>query len=327
MRAWCTLCRCLAAAVLIAAAGTSAAQEYPSRLVRLVVPFPPGGSTDIYARILAQALQSSWSQSVIVDNRPGATGQIGTDLVKRAAPDGYTLLFTSNTAHVLGPLFQNPRPFDPAADFTPLSKVLRFPLYLVIHPSVPVRSLKEFIALGRTRPGQMIYASSGQGGTSHLIAELFNEAVGIENATHVPFKGTAPALQSVMAGETHYIFNNIGVSQPLVAAGRLKGLAVTGDVRSPALPDVPTAAEMGIGGLENAYTWLGLLGPANLPPGAASKLSAEVVRIMRAPEMEKRVLNDGYMLVVNTPAQFRSEIQAESATWSRVIRRRAIKAQ
>ena len=326
MRAWRTTFYCWAAAVLMTSALTTIAQEYPNKLIRVVVPFPAGGSSDIYARLLAQALQASWGQSTIVENRAGATGQIGSDFVKRAAPDGYTLLFTSNTAHILGPLFQNPRSFDAAADFTPLSKVLRFPLYLVIHPSVPASSLKEFIALGSKRPGQMIFASSGHGGTSHLIGELFNETAGIKDATHVPFKGTAPALQSVMSGETHYIFNNIGVSQPLVAAGRLKGLAVTGDVRSPALPDAPTLAEMGVRGLENAYTWLGLLGPANLPPNITAKLSAEVIRIMRTPEMEKRVLNDGYLPVANTPAQFRSEIQAETETWSRVIRERGIKA-
>jgi tripartite-type tricarboxylate transporter receptor subunit TctC len=317
--------RSLCGVLALASALTVFAQDYPTRGIRLVVPFPPGGSTDIYARIIAKELQGAWGQSAIVDNRPGATGQIGTDFVKRAGPDGYTLLFTSNTAHVLGPLLQNPRPFDAAADFTSVTKVLRFPLYLVIHPSVPARSLKEFIALARARPGQLIFSSSGQGGTSHLIAELFNAAAGIKGATHVPFKGTSPALQSVMSGETHYIFNNIGVSQPLVLAGKLKGLAVTGETRSPALPDIPTTAEMGIGGLENAYTWLGLLGPANLPQIILDKLSTEVVRMMRKPEMEKRVLNDGYMLVANAPAQFKSEIQAEIATWSGVIRERGIK--
>lgn len=320
----------LNAVVLFALVGLAAlpavgrAQDYPARMVRMIVPFPPSGSTDIYARILAKEMQASWGQSIIVDNRPGATGVIGTDLAKRAAPDGYTLLFTSNTAHVLGPLLQNPRPFDAAADFTPVSKALRFPLYLVVHPSLPVRSLKEFIALGRARSGQLIFASSGQGGTSHLVAELFNDVAGIK-ATHVPYKGTGPALQALTSGETHYIFNNIGVSQPLVQAGRLRGLAVTGEKRSPALPDIPTAGELGIRGLEDAYTWLGMLAPANLPQAVLSKLSAEVIRIMRTPEMEKRVLNDGYVPVANTPAQFRSELQTEVTTWSRIIRERGIK--
>lgn len=290
----------------------------------MIVPFPPSGSTDIYARILAKELQAAWGQSAIVDNRPGATGVIGTDLAKRAAPDGYTLLFTSNTAHVLGPLLQNPRPFDAATDFTPVSKALRFPLYLVVHASLPVRTLKEFIALGRARSGQLIFASSGQGGTSHLVAELFNDVAGIK-ATHVPYKGTGPALQALTGGETHYIFNNIGVSQPLVQAGRLRGLAVTGEKRSPALPDIPTLGELGIRGLEDAYTWLGMLAPANIPQAVLAKLSSEVIRVMRTPEMEKRVLNDGYVPVANTPAQFRSELQAEVVTWSRIIRERGIK--
>lgn len=317
-------CGWLAAALLAAMAAPGAAQDYPSRVIRLIVPFPPSGSTDIYARIIAKELHAAWGQSAVVENRPGATGLIGSDIAKRAAPDGHTLLFTSNTAHVLGPLLQNPRPFDAAADFTPITKVLRFPLYLVIHPSIPARTVKEFAAFGKSRPGQLIFASSGQGGTSHLVAELFNDVAGIK-ATHVPYKGTAPALQAVMAGETHYIFNNIGVSHPHVLSGRLRGLAITGERRSPALPDTPTMGELGLRGLDDAYTWLGLLGPANLPQAIVAKLGTEVVRIMRAPEMEKRVLNDGYMLVANAPAPFRSEIQAEIATWSRVIRERGIK--
>ncbi len=316
--------RCVVVALAMGFALSAAAQEYPTRLIRLVVPFPPAGATDIYSRIVAKELQTAFGQSVIVDNRTGATGLIGTELAKRAPPDGYTLLFTSNTAHVLGPLPHEPRPFDAAADFTPITKILRYPLYLVIHPSVPARSLKEFIAFGKARPGQLVFASSGQAGTSHLIGELFNEIAGIK-ATHVPYKGTTPALQAVMSGETQYIFNNIGVSQPLVQAGRLRGLAVTGEKRSPALPDMPTMAELGVRGLEDAYTWLGLLGPANLPPAIVTKLGAEVARIMRTPEVEKRVANDGYVLVLNTPAQFRSEIQAEVETWSRVIRQRGIR--
>ncbi len=317
-------CKFLAFALLMLFTMTGIAQEYPSRVIRIIVPFPPGGSTDIYSRLLAKELQAAWGQGGVVENRPGATGLIGTDLAKRAAPDGHTLLFTSNTAHVLGPLLHNPRPFDAAADFTPVTKVLRFPLYLVVHPSVPIRSLKEFIAFGKSRQGQLIYASSGQGGTSHVVAELFNEVAGIK-ATHVPYKGTTPAVQAVMSGEAHYIFNNIGVSHPQVLAGKLKGLAITGEKRSPALPDVPTMEEMGIRGLQDAYTWLGLLAPVNLAPAILTKLSTEVIRIMRTPEMEKRVLNDGYMPVANTPAQFKSEIQAEVVTWSRVIRQRGIK--
>ena len=315
-----------ACTLLMLLALTAGAQEYPSKLIRFIVPFPAAGASDVYARIVAKELQASWGQSVIVDNRTGATGLIGTELAKRAAPDGYTLLFTSNTAHILGPLPREPRPFDAAADFTPITKLLRYPLYLVIHPSLPARTLKEFIALGKARPGQLIFASSGQAGTSHVVAELFNQVAGIK-ATHVPYKGTTPAIQALISGESHYIFNNIGVSQPHVLNGRLRGLAVTGEKRSPVLPDVPTMAEMGIRGLEDAYTWLGLLGPANLPMSIVNKLGPEVTRIMRTPEMEKRVFNDGYVLVTNSPAQFKSEIQAELVTWSRVFREHGIKAE
>jgi tripartite-type tricarboxylate transporter receptor subunit TctC len=318
--------RLVLGALLAALAASVAAQDYPSRLIRIVLPFPPAGATDIYSRLLAKELQTAFGQSVIIDNRPGATGLIGTDIAKRAPPDGYTLLFTSNTAHILGPLPREPRPFDAAADFTPITRLVRYPLYLVVHPSLPARSLKEFIAFARSRPGQLAFASSGQAGTSHVAAELFNDVTGIK-AVHVPYKGTTPAIQATVAGETQYLFNNIGVSHPLVLAGKLRGLAVTGEKRSPALPDMPTMAELGVRGLEQVYTWLGVLGPANLPQPIVAKLHTEITRIMRTPEMEKRVLNDGYVLALDTPAQFRSEIQNEVSTWSRVIRERGITAE
>ncbi len=326
MRTAKSVCRDLVTSLLIVFASVAAAQEYPSRLIRIIVPFSPGSSSDIYARLIAGILQASWGKPAIVENRPGATGVIGSEFVRQSPPDGYTLLFTSNTAHVLGPLLIEPRPFEAVADFTPLSKALRFPLYLIVHPSIPARSLTEFIAFARSRPGQLNYASSGQGGGSHLVTELFNSAAGIR-AGHVPYKGAAPALQAVLSGEAQYLFNNIGVSQPFVVAGKLRGLAVTGAKRSPALPEIPTIAEAGIQGLDDAYTWLGLLGPAKLPPAVTNKLSAEVIRIMRSPDVEKRVLRDGYVVVANTPAQFASEIQAEVEIWSRIIREKGIKAE
>jgi len=320
------LFRYLIAALLIVLGGFAAAQDYPSRLVRIIVAFPPGGSSDIYARIVANELQLAWGRSVIVENRPGGTGVIGTQAVRQSAPDGYTLLFTSNSAHVLGPLLQEPRPFDAVSDFTPISMALRFPLYLIVHPAVPARSLAEFVVHAKSKPRQLNYASSGQGGYSHLTAELFNGAAGID-AVHVPYKGAAPALQAVLAGEAQYLFNNIGTAQPFVASGKLRGFAVTGANRAPAAPDVPTLAESGIRGLEEAYTWLGLLGPAQLPPAILGKLSAEVSRIMRQPDIGKRILNDGYEVVASTAAQFTRDMQAEVATWSRVIREKGIKAE
>lgn len=317
--------RDLFAIFLILFSSISMAQDYPSRLIRIVVPFTPGGSTDNYARLIASNLQTAWGKSVIVENRPGATGLIGSEIVRKSPPDGYTLLFTSSTAQVLGPLLIEPRPFDAVTDFTPISKAVRFPLYLIVHPSIPVRSLREFVAFAKARPGQLNYASSGLGGTSHLVAELFNSATGIK-AGHLPYKGSAPALIAVITGEAQYLFNNIGVSQPLVVAGKLRGLAITGDERSPALPKIPTFGEAGVRGLEDAYTWLGMLAPAKLPAAITNKLSAEVIRIMQSPDVEKRVLNDGYMLVANTPKQFSKEIQTDVGIWSRVMRENGIKA-
>jgi tripartite-type tricarboxylate transporter receptor subunit TctC len=321
-----SLCTLFLAAVIGGMPGGAAAQDYPARLIRIILPFTPAGSSDVYARVLAGELQAAWGKSVVVENRPGATGVIGSDLVRQSPADGYTLLFTSNTAHVLGPLLMEPRPFDAVADFTPVSKVVKFPLYLIVHPSVPIRTVGEFIAFARARPDQFNYSSSGQGGGSHLVAELFNSAAGIR-AGHVPYKGAAPALQSVLSGEAQYLFNNIGTSHSFVKIGKLRGLAVTGDKRSPALPDTVTLAEAGVRGLENAYTWLGMLAPPKLPAAILGRLNAEVVRIMHSPDVEKRVLNDGYQLVANTPAQFAGEMQAEIATWSRVIREKGIKAE
>lgn len=316
--------RYLIIAVLIALGSNATAQEYPTRLIRIIGSSSPGSASDIYARIIAAELQASWGKTAIVENRWGATGVIGVDFVRQSRADGYTLLFTSNTPHVLGPLLMDPRPFDPVADFTPISKALKYPFYLVTHPSIPARTLTEFIAFARSRPGQLNYASSGQGGGSHLMAEVFNSAAGIR-AAHVPYKGAAPAQQAVVSGESQYLFNNIGVSQPFVIAGKLRGLAVTGDKRSAVLPEIPTLAEAGIHGLEDAYVWLGMLGPAKLPPAITGKLSAEIIRIMHAPDVDRRVLKDGYVPVANTPAQFASEIQAEVSTWSRVIREKGIK--
>ena len=317
----------LGTCALLVCAGIAAAQDYPSRNIRIINPFPPGGSSDIYARVVASELQKAWGKPTIVENRAGATGIIGTQVVRQAAPDGYVLLFTSNTGHVLGPLLMEPRPFDPVTDFTPLSMATRFPLYMIASASLPVRTVSEFVAYAKSRPAKSLsYASSGLGGLSHIVSEVFNAAVGIE-AIHVPYKGAAPAQQAVMGGEAQYRFDNIGVSQPFVLAGRLRGLAITGVNRMPAAPDVPTFAESGVRGLENMYTWLGMLGPAHLPPAIANKLSTEVIRIMHDPELVKRIVNDGYEVVASEPARFASDMQAEVVVSTRIIKEKGIKAE
>jgi tripartite-type tricarboxylate transporter receptor subunit TctC len=311
----------LIAALFLAHAAVVAsvqAQSYPARPVRVIVPFPPGGSTDIYARVVARELSSVLGQSVIVDNRPGATGILGTQMARQAAPDGYTLLFTSNTAHVLGPLLKLPRPFDPVTDFSAVGVTVRFPLYLVVHPGTPGKTTKEFVAHAKARSGVLNYASSGEGGLSHLAALLFNAATGIK-ATHIPYKGAAPAQQAVATGEAQYRFDNVGTSQPLVMAGRLRGLALTGTARSPAAPEIPTLAEQGISGLEGLHVWLGLLGPGGLSPAIRDRLSGIVLSLLKTPEFAQRAAKDGYDIVGSSPAQFSKDLRQEVATLERVI--------
>jgi tripartite-type tricarboxylate transporter receptor subunit TctC len=301
-----------------AACANAVAQHYPVRPVRIIAPFPPGGSTDIYARVVAKELSAALEQPVIIDNRPGGTGILGTQMARQAAPDGYTLLFTSNTAHVLGPLLKSPRPFDPVADFTAIGLTVRFPLYLVVNPSIPAKTTREFIAYAKARSGVLNYASSGEGGLSHLAALLFNAASGI-TATHIPYKGAAPAQQAVAAGEAQYRFDNVGTSQPLVLAGRLRGLALTGTARSPAAPEIPTLAEQGVKGLEGLHVWLGLLGPRALPTPIRDRLSGIVLGVLKTPEFTQRAAKDGYDIVAGSPAQFSANMRQEVAALERVI--------
>lgn len=319
-----TLCRFLLFAVLAAAGATVNAQTYPAKLIRITVPFPPGGPTDLYARVIGQKLQESWGQTVIVDNRPGGTGALGSDIVRQAPPDGYMLLFTSNSAHIMGPLLREPRTFDPVKDFTPLAKVLRYPMYILIHPSLPARSVPELIKLAKAKPGQLNYSSVGTGSGGHLACELFNIAAGT-NIVHVPYKGAAPAQTALVAGEAQMMCDSVGFSHPLVVAGRLRGLAVTGAQRSAAVPEVPTLKELGLP--VEAYIWLGMLGPPGMPAAVTAKLNAEIVRIMNLPEVRERVITGGSEVIANAPDQFAGEMRAESDVWARVIREKGIRSE
>jgi len=313
----------LALAAALGALGAPAhAQPYPSKLIRIVVPFPSGGPTDLYGRIIAQELQKAWGQSVVVEDRPGATGALGSAVVQQAPPDGYTLLVTSNSAHVIGPLLRTPRTFDGARDFTPVTKLISFPMYLLVHPALPVHSLAEFIKLAKSRPGELNYSSVGVGSGGHLACELFNIAAGT-HIVHVPYNGAAPAQLALVTGETQLMCDSVGNSQPMVVAGKLRGLAVTGAKRSPAVPEVPTLKESGLP--VEAYIWLGLLGPANLPSAIAGKLHDEVVRIMNLPEVRERVLTGGSEVATDTPEEFAAEIRSETEVWAKVIREKGIK--
>ena len=325
---------CGLAALSLALAGVATAQVpsttgaepgYPSRAIRIIVPFPPGGPTDLYARVIAQKLQDRWTQPVVVDNRAGGTGQVGTGLVQQSAPDGYTLLFTSNSAHVISPLLRDPRPFDAIRDFTPITMVLKYPMYLLINPSVPAKTIAEFVSLAKSKPRQLNYSSVGIGSGGHLACELFNLAAGTE-IVHVPYKGAAPAQAALVAGEVQLMCDSVGNSHALVLAGKLRGLAVTAPKRSSAAPEIPTLAEAGVPGVE-AYIWLGLLGPARMPGAVLGRLNAEAVRIMNLPDVRERVLKGGSELIANTPEQFAEDIREEQGVWTRVIREKGIKAE
>jgi tripartite-type tricarboxylate transporter receptor subunit TctC len=311
---------------LVVCASSAFAQSYPVRPIRLIVPFPPSGSSDVYARLLAKEIGAALGQTVVVDNRPGGTGVIGTEAVKHATPDGHTLLFTSNTAHLLGPLLKTPRPFDPVADFAPITVAVRFPQYLVANAKIPAKTIQEFVAWAKTQQGKLNYSSSGEGGNSHIAGLLFGAATGI-TATHLPYKGAGPALQAVVSGEVQYLFNNVGTAQPLITSGRMKGYALTGTARSPAVPDIPTLSEVGIKGLEGVYTWLGLLGPARLPSAVRDRLASVTVGVLKSPDIAQKAAGDGYEIVASSPAQFTKDMREEITTLERVIKANNLRTQ
>ncbi|MDB5883081.1 MAG: tripartite tricarboxylate transporter substrate binding protein [Ramlibacter sp.] len=313
------------AAGLAFAASAAFSQTWPARPIRMIVPFAAGGPTDVYARIIGQRLAEELGQPVVIEDKPGATGLIGTAAVRDAAPDGYTLLFTSNSAHVIGPLLHKPAPFDPVADFAPVMMVLRYPMYLLTSAKLPVTNVKEFVALAKSKPGQMSYSSVGIGSGGHLACELFNIATGIDTV-HVAFKGAAPAQQALAGGQVDYMCDSVGFSQPLVDAGKLRGLAIIGPNRLAAVPDVPTVAEQGIPGVA-AYIWQGIYGPKALPPAIRDRLNTTLTRIVNEPAFKDRVAKAGYELLASSPELMTRETVAEKAMWSRIITEKNIKAE
>ena len=314
------------ATISVAVLGLPAmAQSYPSKPIKIIVPFAAGGPTDVYARIIGQKLGDALGQPVIVDDKPGATGLIGSAAARDAAPDGYTLLFTSNSAHVMGPLLHKPNSFDPVSDFTPVVMVLRYPMYLLTSIKVPAATVQEFVALAKAKPGQMSYSSVGIGSGGHLACELINKAAGIETV-HVAYKGAAPAQAALVAGQVDYMCDSVGFSQPLVVAGKLRGLAITASRRSAAVPDVPTLAEEGVPGVE-AYIWQAIFAPKGLPESIRNKLNAEVIRIINEPAFKERVQKAGYELIAGTPEQLAKDIGAEKDIWNRIITEKNIKAE
>ncbi len=307
----------------VAAASRTAAQaNWPDRPVRLVAPFAPGGPSDVIARALAEQLGRSWRQPVVVENRPGAGGNVGSDYVARQPPDGLTLVVAANTL-VTAPALVQRLPFDPLRDFTPIALVAQHPHILVVHPSVPATTLAELIALARTRP--VSYGSGGVGAASHLSGELLAVSAGVE-LTHVPFAGTAPAQAAVLGGQVDAVFQNPILAVAAIRDGRLRALATTGPSRWRDLPDVPTIAELGYPGFE-AFSWYGVLGPARLPSAIADRAESSILAALRVPETRTRLIGAGFDLPDLGAAAFRAVMARDLAKWAELIARAGIRPQ
>lgn len=310
-------CRTALAALSLVAAAASAAQDWPTKPITLVVPYPPGGPTDIVARVVAQGLGDELKQTIIVDNRSGAGGNIGADMVAKAPPDGYTLLLAT-TAHAINmSLFKNLN-YDTRKSFAPVTLLTSGPLVIVTRPDLPASNVRELIALAKSTPGKLTFASSGNGQSTHLAAELFGAMAGVR-MVHVPYRGSAPALTDVMGGQADIMFDTMLSSMPYVTGGKLKALAVTGAARSPAAPNVPTVAEAGLPGYE-ATAWNGLLGPAGTPASVVARLNSALQKVLGRADIQQKFAAQGFVPAWKTPADTARFLDAEVEKWSGVVK-------
>lgn len=307
------LCSALALSTL-----PSWSQEFPNRPVKVIIPFPPGGPTDVLGRLVAQKLSERLGQSFVVDNKPGASGMIGADMVAKSPPDGYTLLVNASL-HVINPSLYEKTRYDAIADFTPLSNLADVPLVLVVHPQTPVNNIKELIAWVKSSKTPINFASSGNATAPHLAGEAFKVATNIENMQHVPYKGSSPALTDLLSGQVQMMFDSLPSSQPFIKSGALKAIAVTTQRRSSALPNVPTISESGIAGF-NFSTWYGMWAPKSTPQPLVQKLSSEIAQITRLPEVRERFLALGAEPVGNSPEEFAAFTKSELNKWARVVK-------
>lgn len=292
------------------------AQTFPVKPIRVIVPFGPGGPSDLLSRAVGQKLTEAWGQQVLIDNRPGANGIVGTELAAKSPPDGYTLVSATSGTHGINASLFPKLPYDTVKDFAPIARLGYAPYLLVAHPSLPVRTVKELVALARKRPGEIAWAVGGS--PTQLGAELFKRTAKI-NVTVVPYKGNAPAVTAVLSGEVQLVFGGIAQSAPQVKAGRLRALAVAGLQRSAVMPEVPTVAESGLPGFE-AGSWYGLLAPGGTPRAIVDRLNGEIVRILRLPEIEKRLRGEAFEIPADTPDQFAAVIRAEVEKWRPIVR-------
>lgn len=317
------LIRLMTAAALTVAAMPLCAQNYPTKTVRMVVPFSPGGSTDVTARILAQKLSAAWRQQVIVDNRAGAGGNIGAESVARAAPDGYTLLLATTGVMAINHKLYKSLPYDSLKDLAPVTQIGGLPLILIVHPSLPAKSVRDLVAMAKAKPGELSFASSGVGSATHMTAELFRMTAGVD-MVHVPYKGSGQAMTDLISGQVGVAFDQITSSIGHVQAGRLRALAVTSARRFPSVPNLPTVAEAGVAGYESV-SWNGIAAPARTPRDVIDAIQREVARALQQPDMKERFLKDGIEPIGSTPEQFAAHIRSERAKWEKVVDRAGIK--
>ena len=310
------------AALLMAGTPCALAQQYPAKPIRLLIGFAAGGPSDVIARTISQKLNEKWGQPVIVDIRPGAGGNIATEIAAKAPADGYTLLIPA-FAHAVNPLLYSKLPFDAAKDFAPILLVASIANLLVVHPSIPAHSVKELIAFAKARPNQLVYGSAGSGTASHFAGELLNMMGGIK-VTHIPYKGLAPAHTETMGGQLSMMFDGIVTGLPAVKAGRLRALAVTTLKRWQGAPDIPTMSEAGLAGFE-VNSWFGLLAPAGTPREIVLRLNSEVARALHEPDARERLYSIGAEPMNNTPEEFAAYINAEMVKWSKVIKAAGIR--
>jgi tripartite-type tricarboxylate transporter receptor subunit TctC len=315
--------RAIASIVLAALSICAFAQEtYPNKPIRIIVPLTPGGSTDNMARLLAEKLRASWGQSVIVENRPGANTIIGTEAVARAAPDGYTLLVVSNT-HDIIPLLVPNIPYDPVKSFTPVATLASARFVMLVHPSVPANTLQEFIALAKTKPGQLNFGSSGTGSGAFIAGEVFNMLTGVR-MQHIPYKGGAQSMTDAIGGQVQVSFNTPMIAAPYVTSGKLKALAVSGKTRLSLLPQVPTFSEAGLPAFDER-AWQGVFVPAGTPTPIVDKLSAEIARILASPSVKQLLDKEGVEPFISTPEQFAALINADTTKLTKLIKASNIK--
>jgi len=318
------LLRALLTAVAVLASTACPAQKYPDRPVRVLVPFPAAGGTDILARLFLQKVSERLGANFVIDNRAGAGGTIGTEIVAKAPPDGYTILVCSSS-HTINPSVYKKLGYDPIRDFAPVTMLASGPGLLVVHPSVPARNVKELIAFAKSKPGQLIYASAGNGTPPHLAAELFKSMAGID-MVHIPYKGNVPAFVDLISGAVQVSFPTITSGLPQVRAGKLRGLGVTSKERSSVMPEVPTIAESGLPGYEST-TWYGMLAPAGTPATIVRTLHDQMVAVLKLEDIREKLLVQGLEPAGNTPAEFSSIIASELTKWRKVVAAAGMKAE